>query len=109
MTGSPARPAPRTELAGVETADRQGHREGQRQPADRGTARPGGAAGYFQEWKYQTLLGNGLTLKVQSTLDLDSTYVYIRTSLDSYKLYWYGNKDQISAQLSTRGRSISHN
>ena len=43
VTGSPPRPAPGTELAGVETADGQGHREGQREAADSGTASPGGA------------------------------------------------------------------
>ena len=43
MTGSPPRPAPGTELAGVETADGQGHGEGQREAADSGTASPGGA------------------------------------------------------------------
>ena len=43
MTSAPARPTPRTQLAGVETADTQREREGKLQAADRGTAPPGRA------------------------------------------------------------------
>ena len=40
MTSSPALPTPGTQLAGVETAETQGHRERQREAADRSTAPP---------------------------------------------------------------------
>ena len=45
MTGATARPASSTQLAGVETADSQGQREGKLQTADPGTTPPGGSAG----------------------------------------------------------------